>query len=201
MSDTTWLRTYNGKNFDCDGSDVRSNGVFSCNNTNNGANLRMLSGNIASYGWYGYYAFYVDGTHSKTFVINHPTKQDNYLVHACAEGPTSDVFYRGEAQLGNGICVVKLPDYFEALTEQHGRTIMITPIADENGFAANLAAHEIHDGQFVVEQIGGFHVPNQRFWWRVDAVRKGTEFEVEPAKDVTEVAGMGPYTYIKKKVA
>ena len=44
-------------------------------------------------------------------------------------------------------------------------------------------------------------MPNQRFWWRVDAIRKGTEFEVEPSKADNTVAGDGPYTYIKKKVA
>ena len=201
MEDSTWIRTYNSKNFYVNGSDIRSNGVFSTNNTNNGANLRMTSGNITWFGWFGYYAQYVDGTHVKTFVIDHPTKQDNYLVHACAEGPTSDVFYRGEAQLRNGICVVTLPDYFEALTELEGRSIMITPIADEHGPVANLAAHEIHDGQFVVEQIGGYHVPFQRFWWRVDAIRKNTEFEVEPSRTTNEIAGDGPYTYLKKKVA
>ena len=199
MNDSTWIRTYGGKNFYVD-AEIRCNAYFSCNNTNNGANLRTVSGNTTWFGWYGYYAFFIDSTHVKTFVIDHPTKPDNYLVHACAEGPTADVFYRGEGQLRNGICVVTLPDYFEELTEQHGRSVMVTPIADENGPAANLAAYEIHDGQFVVEQIGGYHVPFQRFWWRVDAIRKGTEFEVEPSKTTHEVAGDGPYTYIKKKV-
>ena len=200
MTDATWIRTYNGKNLYCS-AEIRSNNPFSSNNTNNGANLRMISGNLTYFGWYGYYAIHVDSTHVKTFVIDHPTKQDNYLVHACAEGPTSDVFYRGEAELKNGICVVELPEYFEELTEQHGRTVMVTPIADENGPAANLAAYEIENGQFVVEQIGGFHVPYQRFWWRVDAIRKNTVFDVEPSKQTHEVAGDGPYTYLRQRSA
>lgn len=200
MTDSTWIRTYNGKNLYCS-AEIRSNYPFSSNNTNNGANLRMISGNLTYFGWYGYYAIHVDSTHVKTFVIDHPTKQDNYLVHACAEGPTSDVFYRGEAELKNGICVVELPEYFEELTEQHGRTVMVTPIADENGPAANLAAYEIENGQFVVEQIGGFHVPYQRFWWRVDAIRKNTSFNVEPSKQTHEVVGDGPYTYLRQRSA
>lgn len=167
--------------------------------SNSGATIQMSSGNATHFQWGSYYAFFVDGTHVKTFVIDHPTKQDNYLVHACAEGPTSDVFYRGEGQLQNGICVVTLPDYFEDLTEKHGRTVMITPIADENGPAANLSAYEIEDGKFVVEQIGGYHVPFQRFWWRVDAIRKNTSFDVEPSKMTHEVAGDGPYTYLRKR--
>ena len=168
--------------------------------SNSGATIQMSSGNATHFQWGSYYAFFVDSTHVKTFVIDHPTKENNYLVHACAEGPTSDVFYRGEGQLQNGICVVTLPDYFEDLTEKHGRTVMITPIADENGPAANLSAYEIENGQFVVEQIGGYHVPFQRFWWRVDAIRKNTSFDVEPSKTTHEVAGDGPYTYLRRKV-
>jgi hypothetical protein len=200
MMDTTWIRSYGDKNIYTP-YEIRAGSIFSGNHINNGAKIRLMSSNEGFFGWYGYYAIYVDGTHVKTFVIDHPTKQDNYLVHACAEGPTADVFYRGEAQLKNGICVVTLPDYFEALTEQHGRTVMVTPIADENGPCANIAAYEIDNGQFIVEQVGGYHVPSQRFWWRVDAIRKGTEFAVEPSKATHEVAGDGPYTYIKKKVA
>lgn len=161
------------------------------------AELQMRSGNATSFNWNGSYQFIVDSSHVKTFTIQHPTKPDNLLVHACTEGLTADVFYRGQAQLKAGICVVTLPDYFEELTELENRSVMLTPIADENGMVANLAAYEIEDGQFLVEQIGGYHVPDQRFWWRVDAVRKNTAFNVEPEKSSVTVHGMGPYTYIE----
>ena len=161
------------------------------------AELQMRSGNATSFNWNGSYQFIVDSTHVKTFTIQHPTKPDNLLVHACTEGPTADVFYRGQAQLKSGICVVTLPDYFEELTELENRSVMLTPIADENGMVANLAAYEIEDGQFLVEQIGGYHVPDQRFWWRVDAVRKNTAFNVEPEKSSVTVRGDGPYTYVE----
>jgi hypothetical protein len=164
---------------------------------NSGAYVQMRSGNAASWNWDGTYRMYVDSSLVKNFTIQHPNKPDNWLVHACAEGATSDVFYRGEGQLKSGICVVTLPDYFEALTETEGRSVMLTPIADEHGMVANLAAYEIEDGQFLVEQIGGYHVPDQRFWWRVDAVRKNTTFNVEPEKSSVTVHGMGPYTYIE----
>lgn len=164
---------------------------------NSGAYIQMRSGNATSFNWNGSYQFIVDSTHVKTFTIQHPTKSDNLLVHACTEGPTADVFYRGQAQLKSGICVVTLPDYFEELTELENRSVMLTPIADENGMVANLAAYEIEDGQFLVEQIGGYHVPDQRFWWRVDAVRKNTAFNVEPEKSSVTVRGDGPYTYVE----
>jgi hypothetical protein len=158
----------------------------------------MREGNGASWSWTGTYTMYVDVTAVKTFVIDHPIKQDNYLVHACAEGPTSDVFYRGTGQLQNGVTVIELPDYFESLTEEEGRTVMITPIADEMGNAANLAAHEIYEGKFIVELAAGYVIKNQRFWWRVDAVRKNTSFAVEPEKSSVTVSGDGPYTYIQR---
>ena len=167
---------------------------------NSGAYVQMRSGNAASWQWDGTYRMFVDSTNVKNFTIQHPNKPDNWLVHACAEGATADVFYRGEAQLKAGICAVALPDYFEELTELEGRSVMITPIADENGMVANLAAYEIEDGQFLVEQIGGYNIPNQRFWWRVDAVRKNTSFNVEPTKESVTVHGMGPYTYIESNV-
>jgi hypothetical protein len=165
--------------------------------TNGGADLQTRNGNSTSFGWDGTYRCYVDYTLVKNFTIQHPNKPDNWLVHACAEGPTADVFYRGQARLKAGICVVTLPDYFEAITELENRSVMLTPIADEHGMVANLAAYEIKDGQFLVEQIGGYHVPDQRFWWRVDAVRKNTTFNAEPTKDSVTVHGMGPYTYIE----
>jgi len=164
---------------------------------NSGAYIQMRSGNATSFNWNGSYQFVVDSTHVKTFTIQHPTKPDNLLVHACTEGPTADVFYRGKAQLKSGICVVTLPDYFEELAELEGRSVMLTPIADQHGMVANLAAYEIEDGRFLVEQIGGYHVPDQRFWWRVDAVRKNTTFNVEPEKSSVTVRGDGPYTYVE----
>jgi len=76
---------------------------------NSAAELQMRSGNATSFNWNGSYQFIVDSSHVKTFTIQHPTKPDNLLVHACTEGLTADVFYRGQAQLKAGICVVTLP--------------------------------------------------------------------------------------------
>jgi hypothetical protein len=140
----------------------------------------------------------------KTFVIDNPVDSDKYLVHACAEGPTADVFYRGKSKLINGECEIELPEYFESLTELEGRTIYVTPIAKStvnmNGFphaeVANLCTTEIKDGKFSVLIAGGFLVDDQEFYWRVDAVRKNAAFDVEPSKNSVTVMGDGPYSYI-----
>lgn len=183
------------------------------------------TGNVVKFQWdQPYIRFWIDatnvfsarngssitGTGAKTFVINHPLKEDNYLVHACAEGPTSDVFYRGLGQLKNGVCIIELPEYFESLTEVDGRTVMLTPIYEQisdeellpekplikHSQSANLAATKIENGKFEVAICGGYIVPDQKFYWRVDAIRKGTNFNVEPEKSSVDVAGSGPYTYI-----
>ena len=141
----------------------------------------------------------------KTFVIDHPLKHDRYLVHACAEGPTTDVFYRGVGRLQDGVCEITLPEYFEELTELENRTIFITPICDQvlnlndipHAEVANLCATEIRDGKFTVFVSGGFLVPSQKFHWRVDAVRKNAYFDSEPLRSSVDVYGDGPYTYAR----
>lgn len=200
VADDGYVKTYpgNGGSTSFSANYVYVNGRLYGPGSNSHPTIQMREGNGASWSWTGTYTMYVDVTAVKTFVIDHPIKQDNYLVHACAEGPTSDVFYRGTGQLQNGVAVIELPDYFESLTEEEGRTVMITPIADETGNVANLAAHEIYEGKFVVELAGGYVIKNQRFWWRVDAVRKNTSFAVEPEKSSVTVSGNGPYTYIQR---
>ena len=200
VADDGYVKTYpsNGGSTSFSANYVYVNGRLYGPGSNSHPTIQMREGNGCSWSWTGTYTMYVDVTAVKTFVIDHPIKQDNYLVHACAEGPTSDVFYRGTGQLQNGVAVIELPDYFESLTEEEGRTVMITPIADETGNVANLAAHEIYEGKFIVELAGGYVIKNQRFWWRVDAVRKNTSFAVEPEKSSVTVGGDGPYTYIQR---
>ena len=47
---------------------------------------------------------------NKTFVIQHPTEYNKYLVHSCLEGPESGVYYRGRGVIeeSNNICLIKL---------------------------------------------------------------------------------------------
>jgi hypothetical protein len=165
-----------------------------------GAVLRVNNGtNRAHFNWTGSeFRIYVDTSLVKTFVIDHPVDGDKYLVHACAEGPTADVFYRGEDALVDGRCEIQLPDYFEALTEPHGRTVSLTPIVDnpDNRVTANLAASRVVEGRFTVFMTSGAVNETQSFFWRVDAIRKNTAFNVEPNKAETVVGGEGPYTYV-----
>ena len=127
----------------------------------------------------------------KTFVINHPTKPDRYLVHACLEGPEAGVYYRGEAKVENNQSVtVKLPDYVSALASNF--SIQITPIySDDTDENIVYSTSRVKDNAFTV------HGKNGSFYWLVYAQRG--KVKVEPKKSDVEVGGDGPYKYIKSR--
>lgn len=134
---------------------------------------------------------------SKTFVIDHPEDEDKYLVHAAVEGPTADVFYRGEARLVDGRVWVDLPDYFEELTVEGSATVQVTPIFDFKDAAPPvLSASRVQSGRFmVVAAPGGDGYAS--FFWEVKAERARTQFDVEPSRKDVRLRGDGPYTYLE----
>jgi hypothetical protein len=128
---------------------------------------------------------------TKTFVINHPTKPANYLVHAAIEGPEAGVYYRGEAKIENNKFVkVSLPDYVSAFANNF--TIQITQIyedtQDEN---IVLKTSRIKDNSFNV------YGKNSSFYWVVYGQRGSVV--VEPNKSEVELRGDGPYKYLITK--
>ena len=135
----------------------------------------------------------------KTFVIDHPTRPDMYLVHATLEGPEGAVFYRGSAQLEDGVAVIALPSYFEALTDPASVSVLVTAI---DGFdpltICTQDGRKVKDGKLRV----GSNRPGsrQKFDWEVKATRRDQPALVveQPRADVTR-RGDGPYTYITSK--
>ena len=127
----------------------------------------------------------LSATH-KSFRISHPLAPGKLLYHGCLEGPESGVYYRGEAKLIHGRAVISLPDYFESLTREAGRTAMLTPIWTEGLPVSALAASEVRNGEFTVVAIDDAN-PSQRFCWEVKGVRADIEpLEVEPDEDPVE---------------
>ena len=92
----------------------------------------------AVYGWTdtgnaGYFSgpVHVTGALSKgsgTFLIDHPLDPENKLLsHSFVESPENLLIYRGKARLdAEGQAVVRMPDYFRALTEESEATIHLT---------------------------------------------------------------------------
>lgn len=61
----------------------------------------------------------------KPFDIPHPTKEGWRLRHVCIEGPTADVYVRGNLKDSN---VIELPEYWRKLVHPETITVNLTPI-------------------------------------------------------------------------
>lgn len=101
---------------------------------------------------------------AKHFDIPHPLRADRRLVHASLESPSLDVSYRGTGMLRDGIATIVLPDYFEALTRQEGRTVHLTA---RGRIPFLLSYDDIMDGRFSVHGTA----PDGGFSWEVRATR------------------------------
>ena len=123
---------------------------------------------------------------TKTFVIDHPTNKNKYLVHACLEGPEGGVYYRGEGEITNNEKVtIELPDYAEALASDF--TIQITPIYSGKK-QEPLYTSRVKNNKFEV------YGNNTSFFWLVNGKR--TNIIIEPNKSDVDVKGSGPYKWI-----
>ena len=75
------------------------------------------------------YQFYVNGSlgaTSKSFVIDHPTKENHELRHGSLEGPEHAVYVRGRVQNG----VIHLPEYWTELVDISTITVQLTAIGN-----------------------------------------------------------------------
>ena len=60
---------------------------------------------------------------SKSFVIDHPTKENKQLIHGSLEGPEHGVYHRGTTQSNT----ITLPDYWSGLVREDTITVQLTP--------------------------------------------------------------------------
>jgi hypothetical protein len=123
---------------------------------------------------------------TKTFVIDHPTNKNKYLVHGCLEGPEGGVYYRGKCEIENGESVkIHLPEYVNDLATDF--TIQITPVYCGKKLE-QLYMSEVENNCFTV------YGENCKFHWLVHGKR--CDIEVEPVKSNVIVQGNGPYKWI-----
>jgi len=122
----------------------------------------------------------------KTFIIDHPTDENKYLVHACLEGPESGVYYRGEGEIvNNETTTIMLPDYVGKFATDF--TVQLTTIYTGNK-NQTFQSTRVEEGSFKV------YGDNGKFFWLVQGKRG--DVDVEPLKSNTVVKGDGPYTWI-----
>ena len=130
----------------------------------------------------------------KTFVIDHPVKQDSYLVHACLEGPESGVYYRGQGKITNNKnTTIYLPDYVSEIANDF--TIQVTAIVNDE---SNDDISNYKNLIYVTSKIrnNSFQVygTNGEFYWLVQGKRQ--QIHVEPLKSEVQLNGDGPYKWI-----
>jgi len=113
---------------------------------------------------------------TKSFVIDHPTKEGMKLRYGSLEGPENGVYVRGRLN-GN---TIELPDYWTELVHEDSITVNLTPI----GKHQKLYIEDIRDNQIIVgnENLLGKQI---NCFYTVYAERKDVErFEVEYGNSV-----------------
>jgi len=66
---------------------------------------------------------------TKSFIIDHPTKEGYKLRHGSLEGPENGVYVRGRAKDN----IIMLPEYWKGLVDEESITVNITPINRDQG--------------------------------------------------------------------
>jgi len=129
---------------------------------------------------------------AKTFVIDHPTDKDKYLVHACLEGPEAGVYYRGRVEIPEDerYIEVVLLEYVDKLAKSF--TINLTQVfeSDEDNFC-KLSCSKVSNNKFKIYK-------NKKQNVIVDWTVFGKRLEIltEVNKYSAIVKGNGPYKFI-----
>ena len=86
---------------------------------------------------------------SKSFVIDHPTKENHSLVHGSLEGPEHAVYVRGKASnigIGTTNSVINLPDYWVGLVHDDSITVNLTPIGNKRVWVESINNNSVTVG-------------------------------------------------------
>ena len=79
---------------------------------------------------------------TKSFVIDHPTKENHKLQYACLEGPENSVYVRGRSSDS----VIELPDYWIGLVHEDSITVNVTPIGNKNVWVESINNNSVTIG-------------------------------------------------------
>lgn len=110
---------------------------------------------------------------TKSFIINHPTKENKKLQYGVLEGPEHSVYVRGKLTNTN---VIQLPDYWHALIHEDSITVNLTAI----GKKQDLWVEEITDTHITVaSETGDINCFYAVFAERKDVEKLVTEFDKE----------------------
>ena len=108
---------------------------------------------------------------TKSFVIDHPTKEGMKLRYGSLESPYHGIRLTGSSTIKNGKCIIELPDYIHNLVKEEGINIHITNI--RHGKVLWVEEVNVAENNFVVmtEETEGEY----EFYWDFTAIRKDVE--------------------------
>ena len=154
---------YTGQNLSMDSNEIqsRNNGVA------DDLLLQKNGGNVGINTSAPGYTLEVVGSFAattKSFVIDHPTKEGMKLRHGSLEGPEDGVYVRGKLDGNN---VIELPDYWTGLVHEDSITVQLTAI----GVQQDLWIEDIKDNRVY---IGSESRPIKCFYY-VQAERKDVD--------------------------
>lgn len=137
---------------------------------------------IYAYIGYGSYGVYSNGT--KNFVQQHPTDPSKEIIYASLEGGEAGTYYRGSAQLREGMAVIELPEHFRLVTEDEGLTVQVTPRQDCNG----LFVAEASTSRIIVKELQGGQ-SSAEFDFMINGIRSGY-LDYEVIREVIDLTSM-----------
>ena len=103
---------------------------------------------------------------SKSFLIDHPTKENYKLQYSCLEGPENGVYVRGFAESK----IIDLPDYWIGLVDEKSITVNLTP---QKYSQPNLFVDKVENNKVYLRSDKGINA-----YYIVHAVRK----DIDPLK-------------------
>ena len=98
---------------------------------------------------------------TKSFLIDHPTKEGMKLQYASLEGPENGVYVRGTTDQST----IQLPDYWVGLVDENSITVTLTPIGSFQ--------------QLYVEEKSNTHITVGGVWGSYDYVVYGERKDVD----------------------
>ena len=115
----------------------------------------------------------ISGT-SKAFIQPHPTDATQQIRYISLEGPEHGVYFRGTADVINGIAQIEVPESFRLVADSEGLTVNVTPLGPTRGL---YVSHKGLDYITVQEMPDGFG--QLSFDYQVMGVRSALD-ELEP---------------------
>jgi len=110
------------------------------------------------------------GTGAKFFIQPHPTDATKEIRFVCLEGNEAGTYFRGSAELVDGIAVIDVPEEFRLVTNALGVTVQVTP----RGPGGELWVDSIDLNQIVIRGV-----VDVKFDYLVNGFRLGYE-NLEP---------------------